>query len=76
MSFDAVSSDVTKEPCDGCGKSVRIGGGIGDFWSFSNESTQGITLELEDGGEFFLCYDCIDRLPEDRAVTTADVEGL
>lgn len=67
---------MTKEPCDGCRRPVRIGGGIGDFWSFSTESTQGITLELEDGGEFFLCYDCIDRLPEDRVVTSEDVQSL
>ncbi|WP_089877284.1 DUF7561 family protein [Halogeometricum limi] len=67
---------MTTEPCDGCGTLVRIGGGIGDFWSFSNESTQGMTLELDDGGEFFLCYDCIDRLPEDRTVTSDDVASL
>jgi hypothetical protein len=55
---------------------VRIAGGIGDFWTFETGSTGGITLELDDGGEFFLCYDCIERLPEDGVVTSDDVAGL
>lgn len=67
---------MTTEPCDGCGKPVRIAGGIGDFWNFETSSTGGITLELDDGGEFFLCYDCIDRLPDDRIVTSDDVSSL
>jgi len=67
---------MTSEPCDGCGRSVRIAGGIGDFWSFEGESTGGMTLELDDGGEFFLCHDCIARLPDDRVVSTEDVRAL
>lgn len=67
---------MTTKSCDACGKRVRIGGGIGDFWSFESGSTQGMTLELADGSEFFLCFDCIDDLPEDREPTRADVEAL
>ncbi|MFB6250588.1 MAG: hypothetical protein ABEI27_02695 [Halobellus sp.] len=67
---------MTSEPCEACGRSVRIAGGIGDFWSFETDTTGGMTLELADGGEYFLCFDCIDRLPEDRDVTTEDVESL
>ncbi|WP_144904924.1 DUF7561 family protein [Halobellus captivus] len=67
---------MTSEPCEGCGRSVRIAGGIGDFWSFQTESTGGMTLELDDGGEFFLCHDCIAQLPEDRVVTSEDVQSL
>ncbi|MGM0592826.1 MAG: DUF7561 family protein [Halobacteriota archaeon] len=67
---------MTSEPCDGCGSAVRIGGGIGDFWTFERGSTGGLTLELADGTEHFLCYDCIDRLPEDREVTADDVRAL
>ncbi len=68
---------MASQSCDGCGRRVRIGGGIGDFWSFSNDgSTDGMDLELADGSEFFLCFDCIERLPDDRDATTADVAAL
>lgn len=65
-----------KRTCDGCGRRVRVGGGIGDLWSFETGSTEGLTLELADGSEFFLCYDCIDRLPDDEEVTADHVEAL
>lgn len=64
------------EPCDGCGESVKIGGSEFNLWTFQQESTGGITLELADGSEFFLCYSCIERLPDDKTVTTEDVEAL
>ncbi|WP_435183890.1 DUF7561 family protein [Halobellus sp. EA9] len=67
---------MTSEPCEACGRSVRIAGGIGDFWSFEGQSSGGMTLEFDDGGEYFLCLDCIDRLPDDREVTSEDVESL
>jgi hypothetical protein len=67
---------MTSEPCDACGKAVRIAGGIGDFWSFESESTGGIELELVDGSQHFLCFDCIERLPDDREVTAEDVAAL
>jgi hypothetical protein len=67
---------MSTQRCGGCGATVRIGGGLGDFWSFERGSTGGLDLELADGTELFLCFECIDRLPEDRDVTAADVEAL
>lgn len=55
---------MASQSCDGCGDDVRIAGGIADFWSFSGESSGGMTLEFEDDTEHFLCYDCIERLPD------------
>ena len=67
---------MTTQPCDGCGEDVRIAGGISDFWSQAGGSSGGVTLELADGSEHFLCFDCVDRLSEDRDVTAADIEAL
>mgnify|MGYP000026503667 CR=1 FL=1 len=67
---------MTTDPCDGCGDEVRIAGGIGDMWSSDQSATGGMTLELADGTEHFLCSDCIDALPDDREVQAADVAGL
>ena len=67
---------MASQSCDGCGVEVNIGGGIASIWSFSQTPTEGIQLELVDGSEHFLCYDCIDRLPDDRDVTAEDVEAL
>lgn len=60
--------------CDGCGASVRIAGGIGDLWSAETPASGGLTLELADGSEHFLCLACLDRLPVDP--TAADVASL
>ncbi|MEF8821244.1 MAG: hypothetical protein V5A52_03130 [Halovenus sp.] len=67
---------MAKQPCDGCGQSVNIGGGIANIWTLENKQTEGMTLELADGTEHFLCYDCMDRLPDDRDVTAEDVAAL
>ena len=67
---------MAKRACDGCGRRVRLGGGIGDLWSFERGSTDGLLLELADGTEHFLCYDCIDRLPDDEEITEGDVAQL
>jgi hypothetical protein len=67
---------VSTDPCDACGTEVKIAGGIADFWSFAEDTTGGMSLELADGSDFFLCFDCIERLPDDRAVTREDVEAL
>ncbi|SEH48932.1 hypothetical protein SAMN05192561_1037 [Halopenitus malekzadehii] len=67
---------MATEACAVCDTDVRIAGGIGDLWSFAFESTQGLTLELVDGSEFFLCFDCLERLPDDTEPTAADVERL
>lgn len=60
--------------CDGCGSEVPVAGGIANFWTMDSTHTGGMTLELEDGSEFVLCFECIERLPEDA--TAADVEAL
>lgn len=60
--------------CDGCGIRVPIAGGISAIWSFDQETTGGMTLTFEDDSEHFLCFDCIDQLPD--YPTAADVESL
>lgn len=65
---------VTTDPCDGCGREVRIAGGVANLWTLEGDSTGGLTLELADGSEHFLCFDCIERLPDEP--TAADVAEL
>ena len=60
--------------CDGCGKGVSVSGGIATFWTFEPGTTGGMTLELDDGTEHFLCFSCIEALPDDP--TGADVAAL
>lgn len=67
---------MAREPCDGCGKQVSIAGGIANLWTLESDETGGIRLELADGTEQFLCYECIERLPEDREATAEDVADL
>jgi hypothetical protein len=67
---------MATRPCDGCGEDVQIAGGIANMWSFGGDSTEGLTLELVDGTEHFLCYDCIERLPDDEEITADHVAGL
>ncbi|MEM4781862.1 MAG: hypothetical protein QXG03_09925 [Halalkalicoccus sp.] len=65
---------MPSESCDGCGEDVHIAGGVADMWSFSQEPTGGLTLEFEDDTEHFLCYACIERLPDHPSA--ADVAAL
>ncbi len=67
---------MASESCVVCDRSVRIAGGIGDLWNFAFESTQGMTLELVDGTEHFLCFECMERLPEEGEPTAEDVADL
>lgn len=67
---------MAREPCDGCGKQVSIAGGIANLWTLESDETGGIALELADGSEHFLCYECIEGLPEDREATAEDVAEL
>lgn len=61
--------------CDGCGREVSIAGGITNFWTMDATETGGMTLEFDsDGSEHFLCFACIEALPEDP--TAADVDAL
>jgi len=55
---------------------VSIAGGIASFWSTTTDRTEGLSLELADGSDVFLCQDCIERLPEDREPTGDDVAAL
>lgn len=70
----APSPAMASEPCDGCGDDVRIAGGIANLWTFESDQTGGLTLEFADGTEAFLCYDCIEDLPDDP--TAADLDAL
>lgn len=65
---------MASEPCDACEADVPIGGGIGGFWSSTPQRTGGMTLELTDGSEHFLCFACIEQLPDDPSA--ADVRAL
>ncbi|QLD85946.1 hypothetical protein HWV23_09485 [Natronomonas halophila] len=65
---------MASEPCEGCGDDVPIGGGISGIWSSDPEGTGGMTLEFEDGTEHFLCFDCIEELPDEPSA--ADVAAL
>jgi hypothetical protein len=65
---------MSSDACDGCGDDVRVGGGIGDFWTMSPGTTGGMTLEFEDGSEHFLCFACVETLPD--YPTAADVAAI
>jgi hypothetical protein len=66
---------VASEPCDACGEAVSIGGGIAGIWSSDPEGTGGMTLEFDDGSEYFLCFPCIDALPDEPgAEDVADID--
>ena len=67
---------MARQPCDGCGKQVSIAGGIANIWTMEKDTTGGIELELADGSEYFLCFECIGRLPDDHDVTAEDVADL
>ena len=65
---------MASEPCDACGEAVSIGGGIAGIWSSDPEGTGGMTLEFDDGSEYFLCFPCIEALPDEP--TAEDVADL
>lgn len=62
-----------KRRCEACDDRVQISGGIAAIWSFSQEPSGGMTLEFPDGLSAFLCFSCLDALPDDPA--QADVEA-
>ena len=68
---------MSKDSCDGCGRTVTISGGIADLWSFGTDAATvgtGMTLELEDGTSHLLCYPCIEAIPD--YPTAEDIERL
>ncbi len=75
MALGPLSRHMASETCEGCGDRVTIAGGIANIWTLEHDATGGMTLELDsDGSEHFLCFDCIDRLPDDPS--GADVAAL
>jgi hypothetical protein len=64
------------DPCDACGREVPVAGGIANIWTRESVETEGLALELADGSEHFLCFDCIEELPDDREPTAEDVTTL
>ncbi|MFB6302407.1 MAG: hypothetical protein ABEH78_06050 [Haloferacaceae archaeon] len=67
---------MSAETCDACGERIPVGGGVDDLWTFADASDGGLHLELTDGTDHFLCFDCIERLPDEGEVTAADVDAL
>lgn len=65
---------MARERCDGCGSEVPVAGGIANIWTLEMDETGGLTLEFDDGSEHFLCFSCIDALPDHP--TAADVNDL
>ena len=65
---------MAKTSCDGCGRTIRVAGGIANIWTFGDNEGTAMTLELEDGSEHLLCYPCIEALPDEP--TAEDVERL
>jgi hypothetical protein len=65
---------MAKQRCDGCGEAVRVAGGIANLWTLDPGPSGGLTLELDDGSDHFLCFACLEALPEEP--TAADVADL
>lgn len=63
---------MARKDCEGCGDAVRIAGGIANLWQFGGDETGGLVMEFTDGSEHFLCYSCIDGLPEDPVAEDVD----
>jgi len=75
LGLGALSGHMASETCEGCGEQVTIAGGIANIWTLEHDATGGMTLEFDsDGSEHFLCFDCIDRLPDDPSA--ADVDAV
>lgn len=64
------------DPCDACGREVSVAGGIANIWTLEKKETGGLLLELADGSDHFLCFECIEDLPEEREPTVEDVAEL
>ena len=61
--------------CDGCGERVSVGGGAETLWT-TGSAPGGVALTLADDTDHFLCFGCVERLPESRDATAADVAAL
>lgn len=56
---------MSSDFCDGCNTQISIAGGISNIWTTEPVQTEGMTLELADGSEYLLCFNCISALPDD-----------
>ena len=68
---------MAKASCDGCGRAITIAGGVTNLWTFGDrDGSDGtaLTLELEDGTTYTLCFPCLEELPENPSA--ADVDAL
>lgn len=74
MGVGGIGSGMAVERCDGCGREVPVAGGIANIWTLEMDATGGLTLEFDDGREYFLCFTCIEALPDEP--TAADVAAL
>jgi hypothetical protein len=59
-------------PCAVCGRDVTIAGGIANFWTLEGTETGGMTLEFEDGSEHFICFSCMEALPDNPTAAAVD----
>lgn len=65
---------MARQSCDGCEDAVRVAGGIANLWTLEPGPSGGLTLELDDGSEHFLCFSCLESLPDEP--TADDVAAL
>ena len=68
---------MVRDTCDGCGRRIRVAGGMENLWTFGQDDGStgtAMTLELGDGSEHLLCYPCLEVLPDEP--TAADVDRL
>lgn len=65
---------MASRTCEGCSRDVRIGGGMANLWTLEGGTTAGMTVELDDGTEYFLCFECVEALPNEP--TNSDVDQL
>jgi hypothetical protein len=47
---------------------------VANLWTLEGDRGEGLTLELEDGTEQFLCFECVEALPD--SPTSDDVDRL
>lgn len=70
---------MARERCANCGERFSVATGRENLWSFSGQSTGGLTLVLDGGEAYPLCFECLEALPDhptandiDRQPSTSD----
>ncbi|MFW6448045.1 MAG: DUF7561 family protein [Halobacteriota archaeon] len=56
---------MARNRCDGCDRRITVTGGRENVWVLDGRPPRGLQLELPDGTEHLLCFECITRLPDD-----------